>query len=81
MSTVICCTYVEDIRTQAWFGTAEREKTSCSVLACLFVEYLFSLMYELDVCNVGEPFVADECRDAERIKLMKDETDWFIHVS
>ena len=32
-------------------------------------------MYELDVCNVGEPFVADECRDAERIKLMKDETD------
>jgi len=30
---------------------------------------LFSLIYELDVCNVGDPFVFDVCRDTERIKL------------
>jgi hypothetical protein len=32
-------------------------------------KYLFSLIYELDVCNVGDAFVFDECRDTERIKL------------
>jgi len=32
--------------------------------------YLFSLIYELDVCNVGDPFVLDVCRDTERIKLI-----------
>ncbi len=33
------------------------------------IPYLFSLIYELDVCNVGDPFVLEVCRDTERIKL------------
>ena len=39
------------------------------------LKYLFSFIYELDVCDAGDALVFDECLDTERIKLFKKTID------
>lgn len=75
MTTKICRICIEYIWAQTRFSTAKKNwNTHLYKNSQFYSTYLFSLIYEVDVCNVGEPFVFDACRDTDRIKLQYNKT-------
>jgi len=48
-----------------------KENKIYKIIILFFSKYLFSLIYELDVCNIGDALLFATCRDTDCIKLYR----------